>query len=183
MPVDISTVPYENVDTQFNNIYKKILPLFGHEGITTSSELQRIGSRLFGSRLHSDCNRWLGVYAQNCLPLQHFQSGRRYAIVNTDNKRDSSGNLNKGTHWIAVASFKSKIETKVDNSVMIFDSFGRPTKKLLKHLYKSLKNDNIIFKDTEYDAEQKWITENCGQLCMTWLKFFDLYGPEKAKWI
>ena len=82
-----------SLDTLFNNIYKKILPLFGHQGITTSSELQRIGSRLFGPRLHTKKTRWLGVYAQNCLPLSKMKNA--YAIVNTDKKRDSLGNLSE----------------------------------------------------------------------------------------
>ena len=142
--------------------------MFGHEGMTTSSELQQIGRQLFG-------NKFIGVYAQNCLPMDYMKQNK-YAIINTDKKRDSRGRLNKGTHWVSIAS---------DNNgkILIFDSFGRPTSKLLKHLYNQMKKNNIKYQDTEYDQEQHWIQENCGQLCMTWLKYFDMYGLEKAKWI
>lgn len=142
--------------------------MFGHEGITTSSELQQIGNHLFGSK-------FLGVYPQNCLPMDYMKQNK-YAIINTDKKRDSRGRLNPGTHWVSIAGYDN-------GKIMIFDSFGRPTSKLLKHLYSQIKKNNLKYKDTEYDAEQHWIQENCGQLCMTWLVFFDKYGADKAKFI
>jgi len=99
----------------------------------------------------------------------------KYAIVNVDKKRNSSGNLNKGTHWVAICSDKS-------GKLLIFDSFGRQTKKLLQHLYKKMKKSNIKYNDTEYDVDQ-YLLAHCGQLCVAFLKFYDMYGADKAKYI
>ena len=141
--------------------------MFGHEGITNTSELQRIGMKLFGSK-------FLGVFSQDCLPLSSMKN--KYAVINVDKKRDSRNNLNRGSHWVAIGGYG-------DGKLMVYDSFGRPTKKLLQHLYKQMKKNKIGYKDTEYDAEQHWIQQNCGQLAVSWLVYFDKYGPEKAKWI
>ena len=92
----------------------------------------------------------------------------KYAIVNVDKKRNSRGKLNKGTHWVAIAGYG-------DSKLMVYDSFGRPTKKLLQHLYKQMKKNRIGYKDTEYDAEQHWIQQNCGQVSIAWLVFFVKY--------
>jgi len=143
-----------------------VLKLFGHENVTTTSELQKIGRQLFGSK-------FLGVFEQDCLPLSSMKN--KYAIINVDKKRNSRGNLNRGSHWVAIANKSGKL--------LIFDSFGRQTKKLLQHLYKQMKKNKIGYKDTEYDAEQHWIQQNCGQLAVSWLVYFDKYGPEKAKLI
>ena len=99
----------------------------------------------------------------------------KYSIINTDKKINSRGELNKGTHWVAVCSDKS-------GKLLIFDSFGRPTKKLLQHLYKKMKKSNINYKDTEYDIDQ-YLLAHCGQLCMAFLQYYDTYGAAKAKWI
>ena len=120
-------------------------------------------------------SKFLGIFAQDCLPLSSMKNGR-YAIINVDKKRNSSGNLNKGSHWVAVSSYG-------DGKLMVYDSFGRPTKKLLQHLYKQMKKNKIGYKDTEYDAEQHWIQQNCGQLSMAFLQYYDTYGAAKAKWI
>ena len=141
--------------------------MFGHENVTNTSELQKIGMKLFGSK-------FLGVFSQDCLPLSSMKNGR-YAIINVDKKRDLRGNLNRGSHWVAISSYG-------DSKLMVYDSFGRPTKKLLQNLYKKMKKSNIGYKDTEYDQEQ-WLVAHCGQLAVSWLVYFDKYGPEKAKWI
>ena len=117
--------------------------------------------------------KFLGVFSQDCLPLSSMKN--KYSIINTDKKINSRGELNKGTHWVAVSSYG-------DGKLMVYDSFGRPTKKLLQHLYKKMKKNRIGYKDTEYDQEQ-WLVAHCGQLAVSWLVFFDKYGPERAKLI
>lgn len=99
----------------------------------------------------------------------------KYAIVNVDKKRNSSGNLNKGTHWVAICSDKS-------GKLLIFDSYARPTKRLLKDLYKKMKKSKTKYQDTEYDVDQ-WLIAHCGQLAMAFLQYYNTYGAAKAKWI
>ena len=140
---------------------------FGHNKTTTTSELNKIGKELFGSK-------YLGTFAQDALPPVIYSKISKYAIINVDTTGMS------GTHWIGIAgltasprSFDQRSLT--NGKIMVFDSFGRASKTLLPLLRQTI--------DTDSDAEQKQIQLSCGQFSMAWLVFFDRYGPKNAKLI
>ena len=134
--------------------------------MTHTGELNKIGKALFGEQ-------YLGTFPQDKLPHQMYnKAGSNFAIANVDTALDSMGNPMSGTHWVALAGIPNS------SKVMIFDSFGRASKKLLPIISSSGK---II--DTEYDAEQKIVQDSCGQFSMAWLDFFRKYGHAAAKYI
>lgn len=153
-----------------------MVKLFGHETTTMSDKLTKIGNALFNKKGAE--KRYLGTYPQDKLPDEIFRDdhnrsrlGSKFAIVNTH----SAGG--KGEHWMAIAKIANS------DSIMVFDSFGRATKKILPIIAGQSKKANFTIKDTEYDKEQLDWQNSCGQFSMAWLKFFELYGPKNAKLI
>jgi len=126
-------------------------------GETDEVQLLRWGRKLFGKAFR-------GVFASDVAPRLTVR--QPYAIVNTDKKGDP------GTHWVALARYKSP------NVVFVYDSFGRPTKNLIPWVTKGPLQDQVV--DAEYDAEQKDHEANCGQRCLAWLYVFDDLGPDIA---
>ncbi len=113
------------------------------------------------------------MFPQDKLPKIIFDKNTNYfAIVNTDTYLNTLGQKNKGTHWVAVAGIPNK------NNVLVYDSFGRDSRKLLPLIYKS-----GITIDTDYDAEQKKIQDSCGQFSLAWLCVVELIGYKLAKLI
>jgi len=142
-----------------------MINIFGHVGMTKTSELDRIGNRLFNN--NKSGGRFLGAFPQDKLPQQMYNyKDSNFAIVNVD----TTGM--PGTHWVGIAGIPNS------NKIMVFDSFGRATKNLLPVIAGSGKTI-----DTEYDAEQRVIQDSCGQFSMAWLDFFKKYGHKAAKLI
>ena len=73
-----------------------------------------------------------------------------------------------GSHWLAYIYVN---HTKN----LIYDSFGRKHKSLLSHV----KFDKQIL-EPEYDPEQNDLEENCGQRCIAFCLFYDIFGLENA---
>lgn len=142
-------------ERNYLKIYKDTIKLFGHNGKTSTFELNAIGRKLFR-------NKYLGSFPQDKLPRNMVN---KYALLNVD----TTGM--PGTHWVGVAGLPNK-------KVMVFDSFGRASKHLLPIVYGGR---SVI--DTQYDKEQKKIQESCGQYSMAWLIYFDKYGPKLAQTI
>jgi hypothetical protein len=142
-------------EKQANDLFllykKKIIKILGNKA-TTDAELNEVGMRMFPKKFR-------GVY-----PQDKFPSKSGYYIVNTD---VSTG---PGEHWVAVYSTASKL--------YIYDSFGRCSKKLLKHLTKNNTKKEIV--DSQYDAEQFGDSEICGPLCLSWLAVVRDLGIKKA---
>ena len=140
-------------DKQANVLFlqykKKLLKELGNKA-TTDEQLNCVGKKMFGSKFR-------GVYAQN-----QFPNKTGYYIVNTD---IASG---PGEHWVAVYS--------TAKTLYVFDSFGRCTTKLLKHLAKTKKK--IV--DADHDAEQRGLSEVCGVLSLAWLGVLRDLGIRKA---
>ena len=110
--------------------------------INSSIQVDRIGSKLLG-------DSWLGVYSLDKIP---YIPVNKAIIVNTH-----SSNLG-GEHWIAVYRKPAKI--------LVFDPFGfyYPS-MLVSHLSRLCKT--IVYNKVRY---QQWFSQNCGQLCLLWLK-------------
>lgn len=117
---------------------------------TYMSQLDKIGKRLFG-------DKYVGTYPSDKVPtLQQNQ----YCIANLDS---SGGN---GSHWIALCKDDKNIQ-------LVYDSFGRETKKIIK-----LKDKN---KQSERDAEQDILENNCGARSLAFIYVFDRFGRERAR--
>lgn len=140
----------------------------GHDKMTKTGDLDKVGFNLFG-------NKFLGTFPQDKLPNQIYGGNKKkYAIINVDTSVDKSGNPMRGSHWVAVSNIPGK------QKLMVFDSFGRSSKDLLKTLYHK-SGGNII--DTDYDKEQKLAQDSCGQFALAWLMFRDKYGLKSAQLI
>jgi hypothetical protein len=97
-------------------------------------------------------NNYIGTYPRDKIP--NLKNGES-CIINLD------PSTKEGSHWIAL--YKQK-------DIFLYDSFGRS--RLLPELnYKE---------SSHYDAEQSYFMLDCGQRCITWLLFVNLYGIDKA---
>jgi hypothetical protein len=115
-------------------------------GSTYNTDLNRVCKHLWGSKFK-------GVLSSdNDIP----KTG--YCIVNTD------PSYLPGKHWIAICNG------------LVYDSFGRKTKKLVPNMKGS-------YTDTEYDAEQKESESNCGSRCCAWIHVYDTLGRDAARLI
>jgi len=136
-----------SVDTINKQLLSVIEQQLG-KGSTNNKQLDRYGKSLFGKR-------YIGTFTADTvpdIPVNHM------AIVNLD----KSGR--PGTHWVALVKDRK-------DRVIVYDSYGRKTKKILPDLYG---RGNTV--DTEYDAEQTKEEENCGARCMAALVMYDLHG-------
>ena len=126
-------------------------------GTTWLSDLERLGRRLFGAKFD-------GVYPSDRIPKLTDEGP--YAIVNTDNSSEP------GSHWVALC--------KNGNSILFYDSFGRPANRLVPSVKRS-GNGRVV--NTDMDAEQGLLEQNCGARCLAWLWVYDQYGAGVAKMV
>jgi len=96
--------------------------------------------------------RFKGVYASDEIStlLDNLKHGEMI-IVNLD-KRDSTG-----SHWIALVNHQKQI--------ILYDSFGRQIPEVI---------------NTEDDAEQSLLEEDCGARCLAFLWVYYRLGIEPA---
>lgn len=139
---------------QYNNEINKLI---GHHNTTFSNELNTVGKYLFGKKFK-------GVFSSDKIPKL---KKNQYAILNLDSSDE------EGSHWIAMCN-DSKSNT------YLYDSFGRSIKKIIPFAYKS---GNGPIKGTHKNPEQNKISNNCGQLSISFILMFDKYGPQVAKFI
>ncbi len=138
------------------NIYlRQIETKYGNKE-TNTEELNKIGNNLFG-------NKYIGTFPSDKIPIM---KGGEYAIINLD---DSS---KMGSHWLGLVKHRGKS--------LVYDSFGRRTYKILPALIQSGKG---IVLETENDAEQDKLEENCGQRSIAALCVYNQYGWEGLKHI
>jgi NDP-sugar pyrophosphorylase family protein len=147
------------IELIYNKILKDIELLVGND-VTYLSDLEKIGKKLFGVKFK-------GVYPSNHIPKLNDLSP--YAILNLDTSQQS------GSHWIAIAKNKNKNET------LIFDSFGRNGRTIIKSLYYS-GNGRIINSDLK-DSEQTVDQDNCGAKSICFLVVVEKFGWDNAKLI
>ena len=119
-------------------------------GTTTTTALLKAAKELLG-------RNFTGVYPSDKVP-HNFKS----VIANLDSSKQG------GSHWIAIAKKKK-------GNYLVYDSFGRPTRKIIR-----LKHAT---QDADYDAEQADHEENCGARCIAWLLVFYNHGEKAAQLI
>lgn len=142
------------VENEYKQNIKKIVKQLG-SGATYTSQLTKYCKKLFGSK-------YKGTYSSDKLPT--LTSKHPYAIVNVDTSSQP------GSHWVGCCY--------TPRGMLIYDSFGRKTRHLMKNIYK--KYTTI---DTDYDPEQRDSEKNCGSRCISWLIMCDKYGTDIAKLI
>lgn len=145
----------KKAESDYSKILNRIERKYGNKE-TNTDQLTKIGKKMFKMKFK-------GVFAADQIPLM---KNKEYAIINLDDSDQG------GSHWIAVIKEKNK--------VLIYDSFGRRTFKILPELIQS---GNGVVLETENDAEQGDLEENCGQRCLVALKVYDKYGWKGLKYI
>lgn len=129
---------------EYNQILQKMYRTLGRR-VTTGQQLHKVGKRILGKS-------FIGVYPQDTVP-KTLKNGDMM-IINTDVAKG------KGQHWIAAYV--------MNNTVHIYDSFGRPSPKVLPMFLKKLKHR---YADSDGDAEQPKKSEDCGARSMAWLLY------------
>ncbi len=140
----------------YNSELKRIIGLIGHDNTTTNTDLDRIGKKLFR-------RKYVGTFASDRLPT--LSEDRNFCIINVD----TTGM--PGSHWVACC-----YDAKRDD-ILVYDSFGRDTKKLLPHLQSQTRKD--IY-DSQYDPEQRTEENSCGQRSLSFISVFDKLGWDYA---
>lgn len=141
----------------FNRYKNKIISVFGKKPLDTQ-QINSLGQKLLGK-----C--YQGSFAQN----EKFEIKNGYYIINTD----LVGRI--GEHWIAMIISGKR--------AYIYDSYGRSTKKILKHLYKRLIDMGFKIIEADKDPEQKNSGNQkyiCGHLSIAFLKVAKLKGIRVA---
>ena len=142
------------IKKQFLKYKKLLIQSLGNKAMDNIT-LNRVCSSLFKSR-------WIGCYAVDEVPLRNYDD-IHYMIVNTDTKKQS------GHQWVAVLIKQHKC--------YIWDSYARNSNKILKILTYRLRNKNFHVIDSNFDgANQKGLSEVCGQLCISFLLTYDEFG-------
>ncbi len=135
-------------------------------GVTNSQQLNEIGRIVLPGK-------FAGVFTQD----MDIDTSKPYSIYNLDVKGQP------GSHWVATAihpigSGRSIRRGSGKPKVLVYDSFGRKSNKILPILSKK-----YDIKDTDYDAEQLESENNCGLNSMAWLMVCDVLGPHFASLI
>ena len=90
-----------------------------------------------------------------------------YYIINT-----AKANSRRGIHWVSVC--------QTPKTLYVYDSFGRPTKSILKSLVKRSHQKKLKIVESDNDKEQRDNSDICGQLCMAFLCVVKQYGIREA---
>ena len=134
----------------YNKALEYIIGILGDDE-TNEDQLNIFCGEMFG-------DKWDGVYPSDIPPI--FSKGKIYRIYNLD------PSWMGGSHWIAVI--------KRDKKLLIYDSFGRSSKKIIPSFF----GEGYKILDTEYDAEQRKDQNSCGQRCIAAIFVYDQFGPE-----
>lgn len=135
------------------NIYKDL-----GKGETDSNQLNQYAASLFG-------DKFAGVYASDQVP--NLSKKSPYCIVNLDPSNKP------GEHWVAVY-------LQNNDTVLLYDSFGRDANTLLKAFSKYFKKLGKKIINSDRDAEQLIIQDDCGQRCLSFLLCVQNYGYRNA---
>jgi hypothetical protein len=137
---------------QYSIILKQVKGLMGHSNTTFDKELNGAGRKLLGVKFK-------GVFPSDKIPKLNDLAP--YAILNLDKSTEP------GSHWIALI--------KHGDDAIVYDSFGRDSKQIIPGLHFS---GNGIILNTDDDAEQGVLQEDCGQRSLALLVFYDKFGAK-----
>lgn len=141
------------ITKEFHKKANQLIKQLGNHPLT-NVELDRTGKKLIKTTFKT--------YSQDTINL----TTPRLCITNVDTQEKS------GSHWVALAITAKR--------VYVYDSFGRPTKALLKILSRQTKRLGKTIVDADYDAEQHGSSVICGHLCLAWLWIVKKHGIKNA---
>ena len=144
--------------TYHNRLTREIVSEWGKHALN-DLEVSKIGKLLLGN------SKYLGTFPQDRTP---FKSG--YFIINVD----KSGEI--GSHWCSIYADKNK-------NMYVYDSFARPSKRLLPYLYKNAKDKGFNLIDINKKSDQKKSSNICGPISLSFLKSVEKFGIEAARHI
>ena len=142
----------------FNELKDRIIKIWGNKALY-DNQITDIGQQLLGKK-------YVGTFPIDRVPLS---GSDKYMIANVD------GSGFPGSHWVAVF-------LKGD-TIYVYDSFARKSKKLLKPLHDKAKKykKNII--DINAKSDQKNHTEICGAISLSFLYIVHKYGIDAGRCI
>ena len=140
----------------YNKLTREIVKEWGNHALN-DLEVTKIGKILLGSK-------YLGTFPQDKTP---FKPG--YFIINVDHQGSS------GSHWCAIFSS--------NKTMYMYDSFARPSRKLLPYLYKNAKEKDYKLIDVNGKSDQHKNSNICGPICLSWLSSVNKFGIEAARHI
>lgn len=150
--------------SNYDKILKTMYEVIGTRGVTTDLQLERVGKKTLGKK-------YIGTFTQDVKPktiMPKMTPGNNYFILNQD---VSSG---PGIHWI------SCIYSTNTDQFIIYDSFGRKSRKLLPHFIRSI---GARYIDINKEGDQPDSSSDCGQRSLAFLIFVKKYGLDAARHI
>ena len=142
-----------------NKLTKEIVKEWGSHALN-DLEVSKIGKILLGSK-------YKGTFPQNKTP---FTNSEKYFIINVDHQGSS------GSHWCSLFVDSKK-------NMYMYDSFARPSKKLLPYLYDTAKKKDYKLIDVNKKTDQCQKTNICGPISLSFLKAVEKFGIESARHI
>ena len=140
-----------------NKLTKEIVKEWGSSALN-DLEVTKIGKILLGSK-------YLGTFPQD---KAKFKPG--YFIINVDRE----GSI--GSHWCSLFVDSKK-------NMYMYDSFARPSRKLLPYLYKNAKDKGFKLIDVNKKSDQHKNSFICGPISLSFLKSVEKFGIEAARHI
>lgn len=144
------------IKNYFEGLKKRIVKEWGNKALY-DNEITDIGQQLIGKK-------YVGTFPIDRVPLSGTD---KYMIVNAD----KSGL--PGSHWLGVY-------LKGD-TVFVYDSFARKSKKLLKPLHDKAKKYKKKIIDINAKSDQKNHTEICGPISLSFLYIVKTYGIDAGR--
>ena len=144
----------EKIESEFKEYVKEFKSILNNDSVTNNVELDAAGSKYI--------KNWGGIFMVDEPTGYENTNKKKSFIINTDRLSQ------KGEHWVAIHKSNK-------NKYYIFDSFGRPSDKLIQSFVYNKK-----YTDADDDQNQRDEAEDCGQRCLGFLKVIDEYGVAAA---
>lgn len=142
--------------TILKKLYDIVKKDLGHEGSTTTDELEMVCKKYLG-------DRFIGVFPKDHVNPSMLKNGHSF-IANLDDSNMP------GTHWVALYT--------ENNKSLIYDSFGRSS---VEHTFERALGRDLT--STDDDKEQSLNEINCGLHVAVFCLAAHLYGYEQVKHI
>jgi hypothetical protein len=139
-----------------NKLTKEIVKEWGSHALN-DLEVTKIGKILLG-------NKYKGTYPQDRVP---FTNSEKYFVINVDRHGFP------GSHWCAVFQDSNR-------NMYMYDSFARPSKKLLPYLYKNAKDKGFKLINVNGKSDQHKNSFICGPISLSFLKAVEKFGIQSA---
>lgn len=143
-----------------NKLTNEIVKKWGNHALN-DIEVTKIAKKLLGSK-------YKNTYPQDKAP---FTNTSKYFIINVDREGLP------GSHWCAVLlDSNNKI-------IYMYDSFARPSQKLLPYFYKTAKEKGYKLINVNKKSDQHSKSQICGPISISWLASVEKYGIDTARHI